>query len=889
MTDEPEVRRSVSLDGEWTFVTDPNEVGHEEGWMEADATWPERARTVPVPTAWEEFDEFRDYTGKAWYRTTVSLDDAGEYDAILRFGAVDYETTVWVDGQPVGDHRGGYLPFEFDVTDQLTPGEHTVTVAVTDPADVLEIPHGKQGDPWYTRVSGIWQSVELRLRPPTRVTAVEVTPELNTDTAEVDLSVRAGPNELSDLTCVVRAGRNGETVAEATTAAEDSVNAVLDFEDPDYWTPETPALYDLEVLLRDGETVVDRTTDQFGMRTFDTDGERFLLNGDPVTLRGVLEQGYYPKTLYRPSGPDTFEEEVAVAKELGFNLIRKHVKPAHPEFLECADRQGMLVWEEPANPTLYTDRSRAEVVDQARGLVDRDYNHPSVVIWSLYNEEWGIGHADGEETLWVDEEKQRFLADQTRALRERDPTRLVCDNSGWAHVTTDINDFHRYFVSPDRAEPWERDLDYIAHHPKDNYATSEFEDTDAPIVISELGTWGLGDLPALREEYGGDPPWFDHEFLTEAHKRPADVDRQFAATDLEDVFGDYEALSDAWQRREFVSVKHLLEAVRTRESVAGYVLTEFSDIEWEFNGILDYRREPKNFHDEFAAINDAVTVVADLDAHVVDAGEAVTGDISVVNDLNRRLDGTVTWTLDGESGTADLRVGANSVATAADAIDVVVEPDGRVDSHKLSVEFGAGERTAQAAESITSVDAAESEPPTGTVFARGQFASALAGHGADVTHLVERADVVVTGRITEDIETFAVSGGDVVQVPDSDGTMAPGGPFAFHDVPERESWVGAASFFYQDSPLFEGVSGRRLGWELEGMYPSAVATDLGDADEVHAGYVEGWLANWSSPLVTRPVGDGTVTALTFDVPAAYGDQPVATLLCHRLLSSLGED
>lgn len=879
-------RRSRNLDGEWTFVTDPNDVGIDQGWMEADASWPEWAQIINVPKAWEEIDEFREYTGRAWYRRDVTVDEIGDQDMFVRFGAVDYETIVWINGKRVGENRGGYLPFELEVSDELEVGTNTLTVAVTDPADVLEVPHGKQGDPWYTRVSGIWQSVRLEFRPPTRVTDIEVTPELATDTATVELSLFAGARDLSALKCEVCVSQDGDTVTETTTSASEENKIVLEFEDPDYWHPDSPVLYDIEITLWDDETVLDRITDYFGMRSFDTDGERFLLNGEPITLRGVLDQGYYPKTLYRPSEPDTFEREVAVAKDLGFNLIRKHIKPAHPDFLECADRQGMMVWEEPANPTLYTERSQNEVIDQMWGLVDRDYNRPSVVIWSLYNEEWGIGHSDNEETLWVDEAKQRFLADQYRALHERDPTRLVCDNSGWAHVITDINDFHRYFVSPDRADAWERDLDYICHHPTDNYATSEFADRDAPIVISELGTWGFGDLPALREYYDGDPPWFNHGFLTEAHKRPAGVDQRFTDTDLSDVFDGYEALADAWQRREFISVKHLLETVRTREPIAGYVLTELSDIEWEFNGLLDYRREPKNFHEEFATVNDAVTVTVDLQSHVVWADGSVTGDINVVNDLNQPLNGTVTWSIGEQTGQVDVTVDSNSVATIDDEINTVLDTDGPVDTYDLSVRFESPVSTTSTTEPITAVTKPELPTPTETVYAEGQFASRLARNDINVTHRINRADTIITTQFNDTINSFAINGGDVILVPGADGTMSRGGPYEFKTVPEKESWVGSASFYYTDSPLFDALTDTRLGWELEGMYPSTVVTELADNDDIHAGYVEGWLANWSSPLVTRSVGDGTTTALSFKVPQTYGEQPVATLLCHRLLDYL---
>ncbi|WP_136689501.1 glycoside hydrolase family 2 protein [Halorhabdus amylolytica] len=885
-------RRSIDLDGRWEFVTDPTESGIDDGWMDPAMEWPDQAQTVDVPLAWEELDEFREYTGRAWYRRTFTLETPlGDRDAILRFGAVDYKSVVWVNSRKVGTNEGGYLPFEFDVTDAITEGENTVVIAVTDPDDVSEIPHGKQGDPWYTRVSGIWQSVGLDLRPPARVTDVWVTPDLSTDTATVEVDVQPGPHDRADIDIHMRArNQDGKAVAEATTGGTSPVEAVLSFDSPDYWSPDDPTLYELEIeLLVDG-TTFDSLTEPFGLRSFDTDGRQFLLNEEPITMRGVLEQGYYPDTLYRPGDPDTFEQEVAIAKELGFNLIRKHIKPAHPEFLEAADRLGMLVWEEPASPTLSTENSRAAVREQLLGMVDRDYNHPSVVVWSIYNEEWGFGHANGEETLWTDESKQQYLADQYRDLRERDPTRLVCDNSGWAHVGTDINDFHRYFVSPDRAEEWSTDLDHICHHPYDNYATRAFDDKGAPIVLSELGTWGFCDVPALRAHYGGDPPWFTHEYLTEEFKRPAGVDERFRSTDLSAVFDDYEALADAWQQREYVSLKHILEEVRTHEEVAGYVLTELSDIEWEFNGILDYRREQKNFHDEFAAVNAPIAVVVDLDSHVVYDEDALSVGVTVVNDTDEELSGTVEWSLSDRSGSATLSVPSHAVASLDEAITLESPKAESVTRETLSTTFDSTDSTVSTTEPITIVPAQALPTPDATVFAEGTLASRLTRRNVSVTHDLENADLAIVEQITDDVESFADAGGAVIHAPSGDGRMANEGPFDYHHLPEHESWSESASFLYTDSPIFEDLCpGSRLGWAFENVYPFAVATDLDpNTDKIHAGYVEGWLANWASPLVTRSYGDGSVTAFTFRVRDHYADHPVATLVVDRLLAELSQ-
>ncbi|MEF8852367.1 MAG: sugar-binding domain-containing protein [Haloarculaceae archaeon] len=895
------LRRTRSLDGTWEFVADPDDTGTDAAWYDSGVRWPDRARTVEVPHAWQEMGDYREYTGVAWYRRPVEVaDDALDgRDAVLRFGAVDYETTVWVNGREVGRNRGGFLPFEVAATDALEPGENTVVVRVVDPADLTEIPHGKQGDPWYTRVSGIWQSVTLAVRPRSRVTGARVTPDLSTDTATVDVDVESGPRQLEDLACTVRALRDGDVVASADVALGDGTTAVLSFADPDYWWPSDPALYDLDVRLREGGDsaedgegrhgdLLDRYADTFGLRSIAADDEGFRLNGEPFRIRGVLEQGYYPETLYRPHEGWSFEREVATAKQLGFNLVRKHIKPAHPDFLAAADRQGVLVWEEPANPTRDTERSRREVTAQVRGLVERDYNHPSVVVWGLYNEEWGLGHADGEETLWIDEEKQRFLADEVTRLRERDPTRLVCDNSGWAHVATDVNDFHRYFASPEQATDWERDLDHICHYAADNYATGAFETPDAPVVVSECGAWGLGAVGRLRDRYGGDPPWFDHDFLTEAYKRPAGVDRRFAATGLSDAFADLSDLANAWQARQFTAVKHVLEAMRVRERVDGYVLTQLSDIEWEFNGLLEYDREQKSFLRAFEEVNAPLAVVARPSSRVVRAGDSLEPTVHLVNDTARERSGTIEWALGDRRGTVEATVGSGAVETVT-LPSVAVDPvaDGPVGHRELTVRFRAGDRTARTTEPVTVLDRDGGPSVPATVYAEGALAPRLARNGVTVTHdLSDEVDLAFARDVTGEVERFASQGGTVVHVPDEDGRMRGGGPFTYRTLPDSESWVRSAGLFYRRSSLLADLCPDRvLGWEFDGIYPVAVATDV-DSDRVHVGYVEGWLANVANPLVAREYGDGTVVACTFRVPGSYGSNPAATLLCDRLVETL---
>ncbi|MCU4742528.1 glycoside hydrolase family 2 protein [Natronoglomus mannanivorans] len=922
------VRDSRSLDGAWTFALDPNDVGLEEGWHEGAEAWPADAKAVDVPHTWQEDEEQREYTGTAWYRRTVHLeeDEIGDRRTVVEFGAVDYETTVWVNGQTVGDNRGGYLPFELDVTDAVTAGENSIVVSVFDPDDLSEIPHGKQGDPWYTRVSGIWQSVSLRFRPTTHVTRASVTPDLETDSAFVDIEIESGADEREpgDVHVEARAVRNGEAVAIDSRTVAEETDLLLAFDDAQYWSPDSPVLYDLEVTLTAGGETIDRYEDSFGMRSIERDGDQFLLNGEPIRLRGVLEQGYYPETLYRPPDPEQFDREIAVAKELGFNLVRKHVKPAHPEFLRSADRNGILVWEEPANPLRDTDRSRDEVKTQLRDLVERDYNRPSVVVWSLYNEEWGIGHYDTEETLWTDETKQTYLASLVQSVREWDATRLVCDNSGWAHVDTDVNDYHRYYVSPDRATEWDECLTHLLHHRGDNFATRRWADpdpdpdpnpdpdsdseSDPPVMISEFGTWAMSDPTANVGRDGGDPHWYSHDFLVDRMKRPSGVEERFTDTDLEDVFGSLDALSECWCDRAMTSIEHVLGEIRKRDEIAGFVMTQLSDVEWEFNGLLDYARNEKSFHDDFAAINDDVVVVTALDSHVSWGGENRHLEVSIVNDTGDPIDGDVEWRFGDAGGRRSVTIPPHSVETL-EPVEIAIP----------SVETARTESVVARLESVTStgetldrdrererdheLERKATEPVTVvpqqrratadvTIFARGVLAARLAELGFDVTHtLTDDVNLAFTANVTDRVTNFVADGGTVVQVPDRRGEMAANEFFEFRSLPPTESWTMAASLLYQNSTLLDGIcSTPHLGWEFEDAYPRSVVTNVNlTTDTVHVGYVEGWLAEWSSPLLERTTENGRIVACAFPVRTAVLSHPVLTTLVIRLIGRSIDD
>jgi hypothetical protein len=363
-----------------------------------------------------------------WYRRTFAAPaSASGARLLLNFGAVDWHAVVYVNGQRVGDHRGGYDPFSFDITKFVTPGaEQELVVAVTDPSDSGEQPRGKQVQRprsiWYTAVTGIWQTVWLESVPDWYVTGLRIDPNL--DGSSVTVSV--GSEGL------VTRGRVTIDVLDGTrvlgTAA--GPTATIRIPSPHRWSPTDPFLYGLRVRLSSGDEV----SSYFGMRSIavrrDPSGaERLFLNGAPLFELGLLDQGWWPDGLYTAPTDEALASDITKTKELGFNLIRKHVKVEPERWYYHADRLGILVWQDMPSAENKSADAQAEFEQELRAMIDARRNHPSIVMWVPFNEGWGQ-HATDKHVAW---------------LKAYDPTRLVNNASGWtdAHVGS-VVDIHSY-------------------------------------------------------------------------------------------------------------------------------------------------------------------------------------------------------------------------------------------------------------------------------------------------------------------------------------------------------------------------------------------------------------------------------------------------------------
>ena len=381
------------------------------------------------------------YESMAYRRNFTLPADWGDKRVLLNFEAVDWRCTVYVNGNEVGSHDGGYDPFSFDVTQYVKAGQlNTVALKVFDPSDRWSVPRGKQvrnpGGIFYTTCSGIWQTVWLEAVPQTYISDFRITPDIDAQT----LTVNAKAAGTEDEAAVVKAiAYHGSTkVAEAVGKPGEDI--VLQITNPDLWTPDHPYLYDLKLQLTDKNGKTDDVDSYFGMRKInlakDKDGFiRMMLNNEFVFQTGPLDQGYWPESNLTPPTDEAMQFDIVQMKKYGFNMVRKHITVEPRRWYYWTDKLGLLVWQDMPSMN-YGGSKDAGVTNDANmftpeltAMINTHYNTPSIVNWVIFNEAGG----QHDTKKYVD------------LVRQLDPTRLIDEASGWTHYGYgDIKDTHPY-------------------------------------------------------------------------------------------------------------------------------------------------------------------------------------------------------------------------------------------------------------------------------------------------------------------------------------------------------------------------------------------------------------------------------------------------------------
>lgn len=885
------MREQRHLNGPWQFQIDPAGTLR----LEDITQW----RTIQVPGPWQaQFDDLRLVAGVGWYRRTISIPAqwAGR-TIVLHVGASDYFSEIWIDGQAIGQHEGGYLPFEVDLTPAVRPGStHTLVIRVCDPApgpyDIFpqfpfaEIPHGKQS--WYGPVGGLWQPVWLEARAPQHIEALRVTPEGLSGRVRAVVRVTAVPEGARLVWhCSAPEGLPVAQGEEVLDQAEAALTFVIP--QPALWSPQAPALYTFAVTLLAGDCALDRQEVRFGIRTIEAREGRLWLNGRPLYLRGALDQDYYPEGLYTPPSLDYLRAQVRQAKAMGLNCLRCHIKVPDPRYLQAADEEGILIWAEVPSWGRLSGRAGERVRATFAGMVARDWHHPSIVIWALVNEDWGTDLVNSPAD-------RQWLAETADWARQLDPTRLIVDNSACPpnfHVNTDIEDYHFYAAMPEGLARWQGFVRHFAQRPAFTFSP----DGDAvrtgqePLIVSEFGNWGLPDLAALREAYGGRDPWW---FVTGAQWNPPvvlpqDAEARFVAAGLDAVFGDWAGLAEAAQWAQYRALKAAIEALRAEPALAGYVITEWSDLHWECNGLVDMARHPRSFAAELADLNADTVIVPRGERTAYWAGERVVVDLLVAHQGSQEQREVVLhWSLEGNGKKGSfspltLRPGTVQPAGTVQfqAPDVIAPVQRTLVCWLAGPEGRPLARTTQTI-AIYSRNTARSPLPRRVWSSDPALREWLADAGYALD--AERGLWIIT-QIDEEVRRQLARGGRALLCatePQALETIAPGlSVRARRGTPWSGDW--ASSFAWVRPGLTRLPGGPLLNFGWQGIYPDHVITGLAP-ERTLAGLFVGWVHQPVALAGSLAVSRGTLALTTFPVLPPDGS-PARTVLLHDLIGA----
>ena len=509
--------------------------------------------------------QYKDFINMVWYKRIVEIKKDGNR-VHLCFGAADHLTTVLVNGQLAGRHKGGYTSFRFDITDLAVDGENEIFVLCEDDVKNPFVIRGKQSE-WkkshacdYTRTTGIWQSVYIEYVPENYIKNFKIYPDHKNGLVTINFNLKG----IAYLTC--EAFFDGKSVGKSTFVdASDNAVMQIKLQETHLWEVGNGQLYDLEITF--GE---DKVYSYFGLRNVRLDGYKFLINEKSVFQRLVLDQGFYKKGIYTAPSDEDLMKDIELSMALGFNGARLHQKVFDPRFLYFCDKMGYIVWGEYANWGLdYSNPRSVDVFLKEWGeAIERDFNHPAIIGWCPFNETWDYKGRHQYDPLLA------TVYDFTKAV---DNTRPCIDTSGNFHVKTDIFDLHDYSY----------DVEFF----KKNYDRFMTEDyLYQHVLVENKGRQEYKGEPVFISEYGGIKWVSDESIKSWGYGEDVKTPEEFADR--------YVGLTDV---------------ILSNYKMFGFCYTQLYDIEQEQNGLYTYDRE-KKFSDEiYKRIIDINTKVAEIE------------------------------------------------------------------------------------------------------------------------------------------------------------------------------------------------------------------------------------------------------------------------------------
>jgi beta-galactosidase/beta-glucuronidase len=553
----------VDLNGEWDFAFDDNNVGEKEQWFNAH----DFNHKIIVPFTYETKasgigeEAFHPYV---WYsRSLVVPDQYQGKRVLLHFNASDYLTKVWVNGHFAGSHQGGYTRFNFDVTNYLkNSGPNSVVVKVEDSTSCHQ-PRGKQRwipknfGCWYVQTTGIWQTVWAEFVDQSYLESVKMTPDIDTSSITFEYQVKESDKKanLQLRTDITFEGKPVKSFIQTidSSSLKASINLVSSIDEwkVKLWHPNHPNLYDVTFTIYEDNKMVDHVKSYFGMRKVSINNGKVLLNNTPYYQKLILDQGYWPDSHLTPPSEEALIEDINKTLEMGFNGVRKHQKIEDPRYLYWCDKKGLLVWSEVAAAYEFSDESISNFTKEWIDIVRQNYNHPSIITWTPFNESWGI------KNIFIDQKQQTFTESIYYLTKSMDHMRPVIVNDGWEHTISDIISLHDYEelgeIFFDRYKDKDKIVNNDIPHNNDRYAFAKgYKYQGQPIMLTEYGGiafnkgegWGYGNQVETEDEF----------------------------------FARYHSIT---------------QAIKDCDYISGYCYTQITDVQQEINGLLTEDRKPK--------------------------------------------------------------------------------------------------------------------------------------------------------------------------------------------------------------------------------------------------------------------------------------------------------
>lgn len=553
---KPHFKRALwkNLNGTWTYEFDFGKSGNARELYKTQGF----DNTIIVPFCPESVLSgvgYKDFIESMWYHREFVIPDAwSSKRCILHFGGVDYQSEIFVNGKSVGVHFGGTSSFHYYLGDEYEAGDTVdLVVHVLDETRSGNQPIGKQSQSYhshgchYTRTTGIWQTVWLEAVPKQNIASCNIIPDLDNQKF-IFVPTFQGTN--GSQTFRVEVLEDEQIVAFGESKASNSTSLEIKIDNPHLWSPDSPFLYEIVFMLKEGGNIIDSVESYAGMRKIHTEQGKFYLNNKPVFLRFVLDQGFYPDGVWTAPTDSALKKDIQLSKKAGFNGARLHQKVFEQRFHYWADKLGYLTWAESSSWGLDVNNplSARNFISEWEEIVCQSRNHPSIIAWTPFNETAGRRKSDGVQ-------HNRLITDVYDLTKNLDPTRPINDVSGYFHVKTDIWSVHCYDQDPEKL--------YKKLTPAEN---GEFHNNGGEMDVDYDGE------PYVVDEFGGIKWISSKEFNKKSWG-----------------YGNAPKTVDEFYGR----LKSLTTVLLEMPHVAGYCYTQLTDVEQEQNGIYNFNRTKK--------------------------------------------------------------------------------------------------------------------------------------------------------------------------------------------------------------------------------------------------------------------------------------------------------